>query len=81
MAVRRTKQEIIAELDAKITYHEDCINKLKAKKEQATKPPKERVRKNSMKKALEAIKEIGLTPDEIMAFAAKAKKAKDKEKE
>ena len=73
MSTRRSKQEIVAELDAKIAYHEDCITKLKARREVVAKPA-ERVRKTSMKKAMDAIKEAGLTPDEIMVAVMKAAK-------
>ena len=81
MATRRTKQEIIEALNAKIVYHEECINKLNARKEQANQPTKERVRKTSMRLAMSVIKESGITPDELLVLATKAKKAKGKAKE
>ena len=68
MSTRRPKEEIIAELECKIAYHDDCIKKLQARKEALLQPPKQRVRKTSMRQALVALKEAGLTPDEIMAM-------------
>jgi len=76
MATRRTREEIIQDLDGKITYHEDCIAKLKVKKAAAQQPPKTRVRKTSMRAAMEAVKDAGLTPDEIVTMVKKAQKVK-----
>jgi len=79
MPTRRAKPEIIAELDAKIAYHNECIKKLQARKEVLLQPPKPRVRKTSMRQALEVLKEAGLSPDEIMAIVKKAKKTTEKQ--
>lgn len=76
MATRRTKQQIVADIEAKIAYHEACIAKLNTRKEEALKPPARRTRKTSMRQALDAIKEAGLTPDEIVALASKAKRGR-----
>ena len=73
MPARRTKPEIIADLDGKIAYHNECIKKLQEKKEALMQPPKQRVRKTSMRQALIALKEAELTPDEIMALVKKSK--------
>ena len=35
----RTKEQIIAEFDSKIAYHEKCIESLKVKKEEVLNPP------------------------------------------
>ena len=72
--IKRTLDERVAELDTKIAYHKDCIAKLKERKAALQKPPKARVRKTSMAKAMTALKEAGLTPDEILALATKAAK-------
>jgi len=60
---KRTKEEIIAEFDAKIAYHEKCIENLKAKKEEFLNP------KPNPKKQIRAIfakaEEQGLSPEEI----------------
>ena len=72
--IRRTLDERTAELDTKITYHKDCIAKLKERKTALQKPPKARVRKTSMAKAIATLKEAGLTPDQILAMATKAAK-------
>ena len=72
--VRRTLDERIAELDTKIAYHNDCVAKLKERKAAMQKPPKARVRKTSMAKAIATLKEAGLTPDQILAMATKAAK-------
>ena len=74
MPARRPKEEIIAELDGKIAYHAEFVKKLEARKEALLQPPKPRVRKTSMRQALGALKEAGLTPDEIMAMVKTMKK-------
>ena len=79
MGARRTKDEIIAAIDAKIAYHVECNRKLQAKREALLAPPKPkqpRARKTSMRQAIDALKDAQLTPDEILAMAKKAKKAK-----
>lgn len=77
MAVRRSKDEIVNALKAKVQYHEKCIVKLNAQIESAL-APKNRARKTSMKKAIDTIRESGLTPDEIISAVDKATKARQK---
>jgi hypothetical protein len=76
MGARRDKSDIIAGIDYKIAYHEGLIQRLHEKKEKALSPIKRNVRKTSMNKALIAVKEAGLTPDEIITLIEKKKKAK-----
>ncbi|WP_324823556.1 hypothetical protein [Sinanaerobacter sp. ZZT-01] len=76
--VRRSTEEIVADLDAKIAKHEENIASLKAKKEAALNP-KARVSKNAaIKAALDEVKG-SLTPEEIAEAlkAAAEKKAKE----
>lgn len=75
---RRSKKEIIADFDSKITYHEKCIATLKQRKDEAMKPKEPRVRKISMSKALAHVKASGLTPDEIVDAIDKKAKSKAK---
>ena len=74
MRTRRSIEERIAALDAKIVYHHELIIKLTEKKNKITEPVKYKVRKTSMQKAISAIKESGLTPDEILAMVEKKRK-------
>lgn len=59
----RTKEDVIAELEAKIAYHQTCIDNLKIKIEEVKNP------KPNPKKQIKAIfakaEEKGLTPEEI----------------
>ena len=73
MRTRRSKEEIIAGIDNKISYHYELIERLKEKKKKMLSPPKRNARKTSMSKALSAIKEAGLSPDEIIALLEKKK--------
>jgi hypothetical protein len=68
MRTRRSKDEIIAGIDNKISYHEELIERLKEKRGKLLMPTKRNARKTSMSKALSVIKEAGLTPDEIIAL-------------
>jgi hypothetical protein len=77
MRTRRDKSEIIAGIDEKIAYHEELIKRLMVKRERLFLPPTRIVRKTSMSKALSAVKEAGLTPDEIMALVEKKKRARN----
>jgi len=76
MATRRPAQELIAEIDGKIAYHNECIKKLQVRKDALSQPRKTRTRKTSMRKAIEAVKESGLAPDEVLAMLKKVKPAK-----
>lgn len=62
--VRRTTEEIVAEIDKKIQYHTDCIAALKAKKENALKP-KTRKARLTTKKILDYAKSQGMTVEDI----------------
>ena len=59
----KTKEQIIAELESKIAYHQTCIDNLKVKIEEVKNP------KPNPKKQLKAIfakaEEQGLSPEEI----------------
>jgi len=79
MPTRRAKTEIIAELDTKIAYHNECTKKLQARKEVLLQPPKPRARKTSMRQALITLKEAGLSPDEIITFVKRKKKVTEKQ--
>jgi len=71
----------MAEVDGKIAYHDECIKKLQDRKDALMQPSSPRIRKTSMRQALGALKEAGLTPDEIVAMVKKTKKLKDKQRE
>lgn len=57
----RSKEERIAELDAKIKYHMECIEALKTKKERVLNPEKRKSYSALFAKAQEA----GLTEEQI----------------
>ena len=59
----RTKEQIISEYDAKIAYHEKCIESLKVKKEEVLNPPV--TPKQQLKAIFAQAEEKGLTPEEI----------------
>lgn len=59
----RTKEQIIAEFDAKIAYHQKCIESLKVKKEEVLNPPV--TPKQQLKAIFAKAEENGLTPEEI----------------
>ena len=59
----RTKEQIIAEFDSKIAYHEKCIASLKAKKEEVLNPPV--TPKQQLKAVLAKAEEQGITPEQI----------------
>lgn len=74
MATRRTKDQIIADLQSKIDYHQGHIDRLNREIEAQRNPTP----RTTMKQVAEAIKELGLTPDEVIALVKKAKpKAKN----
>lgn len=55
----------IQEVDAKIQYHQDIIDKLKAKKELLLNPPKRARKKTSVSSVLKLAKDNGMTVEEI----------------
>jgi len=59
----RTKEQIINEFDAKIAYHEKCIESLKAKKEEVLNPPV--TPKQQIKAIFAKAEEQGLSPEDI----------------
>ena len=59
----KTKEEVIAELESKIAYHEKCIESLKVKKEEVLNPPV--TPKQQIKAIFAQAEEKGLTPEEI----------------
>lgn len=69
MTARRTKEQIVAELDGKIAFHQDCIDKLNERKA-AVLNPKPRV---TMKQIAEAMKDKGLSSDDLLKMISKAK--------
>lgn len=75
MAVRKSQEEKPRIVDENIAYHEKHIIRLKKERAQLPNPPtrRMRVRKPSMKTAIDALKEAGLSPEEILALAAKAR--------
>ena len=75
--IRRTKEQIVADLDKKIADHNDAIKqieetvapkiaKLEAKKEAALNPaPRTYTRKKGMKSVMDKAKELGMSPEEV----------------
>ena len=63
---RRSKEELIAEVDKKVSYYKERISKLEEKKERLLNPP---VRKKTLtsKKIIDAAKANGLSIEEIAA--------------
>lgn len=72
--IRRTVEERKAEINGKIAYHQKMIDQLIVRRDQigAEKPKTER--KPSFSKAVAALKEAEVTPEEILAFVKKKKK-------
>jgi hypothetical protein len=62
--VRRSKEERIAEIDAKLQIHKRHITALEAKKNMILNPPARKVR-TSVKSIIDKAKESGMTPEEI----------------
>ena len=69
----RTVEERIAEVDAKIAYHEEHVKTLQQRREDLINPPKV-ARKTSMKQIADRIKESGLSTEEVMQLIEKATK-------
>ena len=59
----RTKEQIVAEFDSKIAYHEKCIESLKTKKEEFLNPPV--TPKQQLKAIFAKAEEQGLSPEDI----------------
>jgi len=62
--IRRSKEEIVAEIDAKIAYHKERISSLEEKKER-TLNPKTRKKVLTIKKVIDFAKSEGMTPEEL----------------
>jgi len=64
--VRRSPEEIVAEIDVKITAHKDAIKKLEQRKAEVLAPKKPRMTKaQKMKMVIEKAKQAGMSPEEI----------------
>lgn len=61
---RRTKEEIVAEIDAKIAYHKERIISLEDKKERVLNP-KTRKKSLTIKKVLDFAKAEGMTAEDL----------------
>ena len=61
----KTKEEVIAELESKIAYHEKCIANLKVKIEEVKNPTANP--KKQIKAIFAKAEEQGLSPEEIAA--------------
>jgi hypothetical protein len=62
--VRRSPEEIAAEIDVKIAAHKDAIKKLEQRKAEVLAPKKPRMTK-AQKMKLVIDKEAGMSPEEI----------------
>ena len=64
--VRRSPEEISAEIDVKIAAHKEAIKKLEQRKVELLAPKKPRMTKaQKMKKIIDTAKESGMSVDEI----------------
>ena len=61
---RRTKEEIVADIDKKIQHHKDCIVALEEKKVRVL-SPKPRKKALSMKQILDYSKSQGMTLEDV----------------
>ena len=74
--VRRTVEERKAELTEKIAYHQKIIDQLTVKRDKIGEARAKAERKPSFSKAVAALKEAEVTPEEILAYIEKQKKKK-----
>ena len=64
--VRRSPEEIAAEIDVKIAAHKDAIKKLEQRKAEVLAPKKPRMSKaQKMKMVIDKAKQAGMSPEEI----------------
>lgn len=64
--VRRSPEEIAAEIDVKIAAHKDAIKKLEQRKAEVLAPKKPRMTKaQKLKRVMDKAKEAGMSPEEI----------------
>ncbi len=68
---RRTKEQIIADLDSKIKYHKNAIQKLEEKKEKASRPAT-RNRKPGINTLTSQLKEKKVDPQKAIEALTKA---------
>lgn len=61
---RRTREEIVSDIDKKISYHKEKIVSLELKKENVLNP-KTRKKSLTVKRVLEIAKSEGMTPEDI----------------
>ena len=61
---RRTREEIVSDIDKKISYHKEKIVALELKKENVLNP-KTRKKSLTVKRVLEIAKSEGMTPEDI----------------
>lgn len=62
--VRRTQEEIVMDIDAKIQYHKDCIEKLQKKKDAVLNPKKHKSKAQRIKAIVDEAKKT-MTPEEM----------------
>lgn len=74
--VRRTVEERKAEINEKISYHQKMIGQLIVKRDKIGEIRARAERKPSFSKAVAALKEAEVTPEEIIAYIEKQKKKK-----
>ena len=74
--VRRTVEERKAEINEKIEYHQKMIGQLIVKRDKIGEAKARTERKPSFSKAVAALKEAEVTPEEILAYIEKQKKKK-----
>lgn len=63
---RRSLEERIAEIDAKIAKHQDNIKSLKEQKSALLTPPKTKKKKTSIANAIKLAKEKGMSAGDIL---------------
>lgn len=63
---RRSLEERIAEIDAKIAKHQDSIKSLKAQKSALLTPPEPKKKKTSIANAIKLAKEKGMSAEDIL---------------
>ena len=63
--IRRSKEEILAEIEKKIKAHQDAISKLEARKESILNPKRKLTKAQKIKVLIDQAKEAGMSPEEI----------------
>lgn len=62
---RRTAEERIAAVDAKIEFHKEAIKQLQAKKEELLHPAKRLTKTQKMQAVVKAAAKAGLSPEDM----------------